>query len=64
MSDTPKTYPEIAEVINEYFADLEVRIKAVQSFCLAMVLENAMTNSEVLLLKAELEGVFQLGSEE
>lgn len=60
MSDIPKTYGEIVQVVNEYFADLIVRVEAAQNFCLAMVLENSLTNAEVDLLKSELQDKFKI----
>lgn len=64
MSDQPRTYGEIADLINEYFADLVIRVDAARSFCLAIVQENALNVAEIQLLQGELEDKFKLDTTE
>lgn len=60
MGNSQFTFGEIRDVVNEFFADLQVRLDAVKEFTLTIVAENALGLKEIDLLKAELAGKYDI----
>lgn len=62
MSDERKmeTYQDLYDLINDTFADVAKKLIAVRTFTLTMIEEDALLRQEISMLKAELEGKYQL----